>query len=164
MEARIKKISEKKLVGKSIRMSLTNNKTVDVWQSFMADKATIENTIGTDLYSIQVYDELLYFKNFKLETEFTKWAAIEVDNHKNIPNGFSSLLMESGLYAVFTHKGAANEFQKTFQFIFGQWLPKSEYELDNRPHFELLGEKYKNSHPSSEEEVWIPIRKKEAIS
>jgi len=27
-------------------------------------------------------------------------------------------------------------------------------------HFELLGEKYKNNHPDSEEEVWIPIKEK----
>ncbi len=39
-------------------------------------------------------------------------------------------------------------------------LPNSEYELENRPHFEVLGEKYKNNDPNSEEEIWIPIKKK----
>jgi hypothetical protein len=28
------------------------------------------------------------------------------------------------------------------------------------PHFEVLGDKYKNNDPSSEEEVWIPIKPK----
>lgn len=32
------------------------------------------------------------------------------------------------------------------------------YEIDFRPHFEILGEKYKNNDPGSEEEVWIPVR------
>jgi AraC family transcriptional regulator len=49
---------------------------------------------------------------------------------------------------------------KTFQYIFGTWLPNSEYVLDNRPHFEILGEKYKNDDPTSEEEIWIPIKAK----
>ncbi|MFM9945765.1 MAG: GyrI-like domain-containing protein, partial [Bacteroidia bacterium] len=44
--------------------------------------------------------------------------------------------------------------------IYGTWIPNSEYNLDNRPHFEILGEKYKNNHPDSEEEIWIPIKPK----
>ena len=36
----------------------------------------------------------------------------------------------------------------------------SEYEFDNRPQFEILGEKYKNNAPDSEEEIWIPIKKR----
>lgn len=40
------------------------------------------------------------------------------------------------------------------------WLPASDYNLDNRPHFEVLGEKYKNNDPTSEEEIWIPIKLK----
>jgi len=160
MLARIEMLPKKTLVGKSTRMSLTNNKTRELWQSFMVNKTAIANVIGTDLYSIQVYDELHYFKNFSPQTEFTKWAAIEVDSFKNIPNGFDTIVIESGLYAVFLHKGSASEFQKTFQFIFNQWLPKSEYTLDHRPHFELLGENYVNDDSSSEEEVWLPIKKK----
>lgn len=124
----------------------------------MTEKASIKNALGTDLYSIQVYDDLHHFKNFAPEAEFIKWAAVEVANFENIPNGFSVFDIDSGLYAVFLHKGPAREFPKTMQFIFAQWLPQSEYELDDRPHFELLGEKYKNDSPDSEEEVWIPIR------
>lgn len=29
------------------------------------------------------------------------------------------------------------------------WLPNSDYLLDDRPHFELLGDKYKNNDPNS---------------
>ena len=71
--------------------------------------------------------------------------------------------LKKGLYAVFIHKGTSAEFPKTFLYILGQWLPQSEYELDDRPHFEILGEKYKNNDPSSEEEVWVPIRKKASL-
>ena len=157
---RIAQLPQKTLIGKSLRMSLASNKTHQLWRSFMLDRALIENAVGADLYSVQVYDELLYFTNFSPHTEFTKWAAVEVENHNNIPNGFSALTIEAGLYAVFIHKGTVKEFPKTFQYIFTEWLPGSAYELDNRPHFELLGEAYKNNDPNSEEEVWIPIKKK----
>ncbi len=43
-------------------------------------------------------------------------------------------------------------------------VPASEYEMDNRAHFEILGEKFKGSfNPESEEGVWIPIRKIELV-
>lgn len=160
MLTRIEMLSKKSLVGKSTRMSLTNNTTHELWHSFMVDKAAIPDVIGTDLYSIQIYDELHYFKNFSPQTEFTKWAAIEVVSIENIPNGFDCFVIENGLYAVFLHKGPATEFKRTFQFIFGQWLPNSEYVIDDRPHFEVLRENYKNDDPNSKEEVWIPIKKK----
>ena len=48
-------------------------------------------------------------------------------------------------------------FQKTIQYIFLDWLPKSEFQVDHRPHFEKLGDKYNPTDPNSEEEVFIPI-------
>jgi AraC family transcriptional regulator len=67
--------------------------------------------------------------------------------------------MNPGLYAVFNYKGS-NMDHSIFEYIFRSWLPDSEYYLDNRPHFEVLGDKYKNNDPSSEEEIWIPIKPK----
>lgn len=124
----------------------------------MIQKTAITNVVSTDLYSAQVYNDLHYLKNFSPQTEFIKWAAIEVDNFDKIPNGFNSFSINEGLYAVFHHKEPVSQFQEKIQFIFGQWLPKSMYELDDKPHFELLGAKYKNNDPNSEEEIWIPIK------
>lgn len=136
-----------------MRMSLSDNRTSDLWKDFMTNKSLIENKVGTDLYSIQVYDNYMYFEKFNPNTQFTKWAGAEVENHENIPFGFNSFVLKSALYVVFIHRGLRGAFQETVQFIFGEWLPSSEYELDNRPHFEVLGTNYKNNDPSSEEEV-----------
>jgi AraC family transcriptional regulator len=161
MKVRIEVLPQKTLIGKAVKMSLADNKTRELWQIFQINRSTITNTIGTDLYSIQVYDDATYFENFSPQTKFTKWAAIEVTGIEKTPNGFHSLVIPEGLYAIFIHRGTVNEFQKTFQYIFRQWLPNSDYLLENRPHFELLGEKFKNNDPNSEEEVWIPIKKKD---
>ena len=159
-EPRIELLRRKKLIGKSIKMSLSINKTAELWQSFMSQKANITNVVGENLYSVQVYDEHLDFKAFSPTTEFVKWAAIEVSSYHEIPAGMEPFTLEEGNYAVFVHKGLAADFTKTFNYIFNTWLPKSNYLLDKRPHFEVLGSKYKNNDPSSEEEVWIPIRSK----
>ncbi len=60
------------------------------------------------------------------------------------------------LYAVFQYKGS-NTTNKIFEYIYGTWIPSSGYLLDDRPHFEVLGEKYKNGSMYSEEEIWIPV-------
>lgn len=163
MKPRIEILPEKKLIGKSLRMSLVNNLTHRLWRSFMTERSAIRKRLGTDKYSIQLYDAN-YFKAFNPNTEFTKWAAVEVADFDYIPIGFSPFVLPSGRYAVFVHKGPSSEFPKTMQFIFGQWLPRSAYELDHRPHFELLGDTYKNNEAHSEEEVWIPIKEREPLN
>lgn len=159
MEFRIETISVKKLVGKRIIMSLSDNRTGELWYSFMSGKKDIKNNIGSDLYSIQVY-EPFYFNDFNPATKFEKWAAIEVTDFHSVPDEMETIILTGGLYTVFLHKGGQGTGPGTFQNIFGMWLPNSDYTLDNRPHFELLGEKYKNEDPLSEEEIWIPVRPK----
>jgi AraC family transcriptional regulator len=140
-------------------MSLTENKTPSLWKSFMTERNEIKNKIGSELYSIQVYDPS-YFTDFNPTREFEKWAGIEVTNFESVPPGMEILTLPAGLYAVFLYKGAASQGQATFTYIFSTWLPNSGYSLDHRPHFEVLGEKYKHEDPDSEEEIWIPIRPK----
>jgi AraC family transcriptional regulator len=158
MLPRIEMLTEKKLVGMRIKMSLAENRTYELWSSFMPRRKEILNNIGTDLYSMQVYDQSYDFKEFNPNASFDKLALIEVIDFDSIPDGMVSFTLSGGLYAVFIHKGAASEGPKTFRYIFGEWLPNSEYSLDNRPHFEILGDKYKNDSPDSEEEIWIPVK------
>lgn len=155
IEPIIKTISEKKIVGMSIRMSLAENKTFSLWQSFMPRRKEINHALNTDLISMQVYDAPLQAGN--MQQAFDKWAAVEVANFENIPEGLNTYTLIGGIYAVFHYKGLSTD-PSIFRYIFGEWLPNSGYALDQRPHFELLGAKYKNNDPDSEEEIWIPIK------
>jgi AraC family transcriptional regulator len=159
MDYRIENTGQKKLIGKRMKMSLANDKTWELWHSFMTRRKEIINAAGEDLFNVKFYDPN-YLDRFNPDGEFDKMAAIEVTDIAAIPDGMESVTIPNGLYAVFTYKGAANEGAKAFQYIFGTWLPNSGYVLDNRPHFDLLGEKYKNDDPDSEEELWIPIKLK----
>ena len=160
MHPRIELLTEKKLIGKRIRMNMTVNKTFELWKSFMPERKEIKNKLSNDLFSLQVYDRSLDFKNFNQNTLFDKWAAIEVSDCDVIPAEMEPLILGGGLYAVFIYKGASSDFADTFHYIFETWLPQSEYALDKRIHFEILGDKYKNDDPDSEEEIWIPIKPK----
>lgn len=156
MKNRIEEISEKYLVGKSLEMNLMENKTFELWRSFMPLRNQINGLKSNLLYSVQVFP-VDYYKNFSLTTNFVKWAVMEVNEaSENFPEEMEILVIPAGKYIVFEYKGLSNN-PEVFQYIFGDWLPKSGFQIDNRPHFEVLGEKYKNNDPESEEEIWIPI-------
>jgi AraC family transcriptional regulator len=163
MEFRIEQLKPKKLVGLNLKMSLVTNRTFELWQSFMPRRKELTQTVSNDLYSIQLY-KAGYFEHFNPSTEFEKWACAEVDAFEIIPNSMKSLELVGGLYAVFTYKGDGSDAAETFQHIFGTAIPNSKYTLDHRPHFELLGEKYKFGDPNSEEEIWIPVKFKTEIA
>ena len=76
------------------------------------------------------------------------------------PKGQSA---DANRYVVFQHKSSSID-TAIFQFILGTWLSNSDYLLDNRPHFELLGDKYKNADPNSEEDIWRPIKPKNIVN
>ncbi len=161
MTPRIEVLSEKKLIGKHMTMSLTQNKTGELWKTFIPRIGEITNRITDDLISLQVYKPA-YFFEFNPSNEFEKWASVEVSNFDNVPYDLESFTLKGGLYAVFNYKGSSLD-NHIFQFIFETWLPGSDYYLDNRPHFEVLGKKYKNNDPSSEEDIWIPIQPKSTL-
>jgi AraC family transcriptional regulator len=130
-----------------------------LWQRFMPRKKEIGNRINADLYSLQQFP-VGFWEKFNPETEFEKWAAVEVTEFKAIPEEMNTLIIPGGWYAVFDYKGDGSDAPAFFESIFSDWFPDSVYVVDNRPHFEILGEKYQKGDSNSEEEIWIPIRLK----
>ncbi len=159
MKSRIETLKDKKLIGKRLKMSYANNLTFQLWNSFMPLRKVIKNAVNSDLFSLQIYTPG-FFKNFDLTNEFEKWALVEVTDFTDIPEGMETFTLIGGLYVVFDYKGGQKTATETFQYIFTTWLPNSEYEMDDRPHFEILGEKYKRDSEDSEEEIWVPVKKK----
>ena len=122
----------------------------------MPYKNEIQNTIGKELYSMQIYS-LDFFQQFDPMKEFEKMAMVEVHEMALVPNEMIRVVLQKGLYAVFNYVGLPGSAENTFKYIFSEWLPKSIYKLDNRIHFEILDDKFKRDDPKSEEEIWIPI-------
>jgi AraC family transcriptional regulator len=155
-EPLIKIIPDKQLAGKRVTTSLVNNRTGELWKSFMPLRGTISGAVGAEMYSLQVYPDD-YFQSFDPAKQFEKWAAIEVASDEEQPAGLELFLLQGGSYAVFYYKGSSLD-HRIFGHIYQEWLPASGYGLDSRPHFEVLGDKYRNADVESEEEIWIPVK------
>lgn len=155
LNVKIIELNERKLVGFSLEMSYANNLTANLWRSFMPRKHEIKRIVNSDLISMQIYPVSF---DFSPNINYRKWAAVEVSQVEDIPQGMESYTIQGGLYALIHYKGLSTD-TRVFGYIFNEWLPQSEYLLDNnRPHFEVLGEKYKNNDPESEEDIYIPIK------
>lgn len=158
MNPRIEQLHPKKLIGKRLTMSLVENKTGQLWTSFSPLIKEINHKVGQDKISLQIYPRD-YYINFSPTNEFVKWAAVEVSSLDDKSEDLEHMMLEGGLYAVFDYKGSSTD-PCIFQYIFSEWIPQSKYIVDDRPHFEVLGKKYKNNDPNSEEEIWIPIKER----
>ncbi|MEM1436410.1 MAG: AraC family transcriptional regulator [Pseudomonadota bacterium] len=73
---------------------------------------------------------------------------------------FEVCVIPSADYAVFTHEGSLGHIQDTVGYIFGEWLPGSDYELAGSPDFELYDSRFDPVADKGELEYWIPIQPK----
>lgn len=160
MEPRIIMIEDRKLVGMNIQTTLTKKEeTIQLWKNFMPRRFEIDDHCESGYFSVQCYNNGSSYESFTPHTVYQKWAAIEVHKFGAIPEGMEKHLLQGGQYAVFTHQGPMDVFKHTMDYIYQIWLPNSGYQLDDRDHFEIMGNKYFGpNHPESEEDVWVPIK------
>lgn len=141
-------------------MTLANDTTVRLWKTLMPRRREISNRLTNDYISMQVYSKpgLRITEKFSPETRFDKWAAVEVADFSEVPDGMQTYLLGGGRYAVFLHRGPASQFLATLRFIYGEWLPASGYAVDDREHFEVLQEGWNPLDEQGQEHVFVPIR------
>lgn len=158
-EPQIVHLESKKLIGMNVQTSLSEFSPASIWEKFMPRLKEIKTKIGTEKYSIQIYDKPFNYTDFNPHITFEYWAATEVDSNDVLPDGMDFLEIPGGKYAIFLHKGDMATFQKILSYIYTEWLPSSGFKVDHRPHFEKLDERYLgHQNPESEEEVWVPIK------
>ena len=141
------------LCGASAHMTLRTFTPWTLWPKVMPQLSRVSNRKNKDLISLRSFEGIPVFGPIA-DPNFTYWGGAEVTG----PNeGLEHLEIPPGTYAVFHFKGLSSD-STIWRYIYGEWLPNSSWELDDKPHFERLGPAYKNNHPDSEEEIYIPLR------
>lgn len=155
-EPRIAECGERKLVGVSGRAAFGDSTIPALWRAMRPRVSEVARRVGGDFISLRIYDPPVDGTP-RADAPFVYWASVEVEGFADVPAGFGTLTVPNGLYAVFEHRGAADDFERTAAFIFGEWLPQSPYRLAPRAFFEVLGPDYRPDDPDATEEVWIPV-------
>jgi AraC family transcriptional regulator len=161
MKHRIEQTKDRYVVGMKTNLTIQSiqQETGNLARQFMPRRHEVVSRIGKHVFSIQDYGNL-QMKDITPQTTFEKWIGIEVSNFDAIPEGMEKFVLKAGTYAVFTYKGSIQDFPKSRQYIFQDWLPNSNYKIDNKAHFEELSEDYSKDLQNTEEDVWIPVKLK----
>lgn len=104
--------------------------------------------------------------SYESDTDFLKEEGylthmIGVLTTKNEISGIlDKVSVEACTWAVFPNEGPfPSTLQETMAKVYSEWLPSSNYEVINAPHFSFTKmDKEKNDYAYSE--VWVPVRKK----
>jgi len=112
-----------------------------LWEKFLQRMNEIPNSIAGmcygALYRVDEHDEQLNYL-----------AAIEVRDADSIPDGMEAMVLPESCYAQFAHRGNVAQLDNTVNYIYSNWLLKSNQRHNYGPDLELYGAEY---HPTSSE-------------
>ena len=162
MKPVIKEIREIKIVGmeKTTTLSTSYVDIPKLWDDFCKRMCEINNIKNDKVfYEARKPDLNFNMNDFTETTEFTEIAGLEVNEIRDTPDGMVNIIIPKGKYAVFTHKGFAKDLRQTYEYIWGTWLPNSNFEADLKYDFELYGERFKGpDNKESEIDIYIPLK------
>jgi len=87
-------------------------------------------------------------------------ACLDIDVSIEGADNLNKSTLPAGKYAVFLHKGAYENFQQSYSYIFNQWLPDCTEKLaDNKKCFEIyLNRDPRKTKPENlKTEIYIPL-------
>ena len=97
---------------------------------------------------------------------FDYLADLEVESPAApVPDGMEMVTLKPQRYAVFTHviedKNLGKDLTRSFEYIFGTWLPESGYQLAKAPDFEYYDQdRFDPKTLSGEIDLYIPVQDK----
>ncbi len=130
----------------------TRSQIPALWQRFAPQIGTVPTQVGHSTFGV-------CYNGANKQGEITYMAGIAVAEPAKV-SGFDVVTIPTADYAVFTHEGSLAHILDTVEYIFGQWVPNSEYELTGTPDFELYDERFDPINDTGELEYWVPIKRK----
>jgi len=147
------------VVGLHRSMTFAELSMGELWKAFRPRVDEVRHRASLDFISMRIYEGPVGAAPTP-GSRFEQWAAVAVNQSGPIPEGMDSREIKAGRYAVFDYRGRADAFEGAARYIYGEWLPASEYELADREFFEVLGPSYRPDDPEGREQVWIPIQER----
>ena len=156
MEPEIVSRPETKVIGAARQYREEDLDIETLWSAFRPEVAEIRNRVGTDSFGI--YEE-------HRETEdtfgFTYICSVEVTDFDEVPEGMIARIIPAHLYVAFRHNGPLSSLPETLKYIWGSWLPKSDYVYVEKPDFELYALSGQKDQPEKTLYLYIPVIEKD---
>lgn len=150
------RLEETKIAGLRGMTSLSDNRLPSLWSEFLHLYKELFAEAGVG-YGICETQQTVYTKDG--DVSFTALVGGPVNSFDTLPPGLVGKTLRAGRYAVFTHRGTFANLFKTYQYIFGTWLPETKEELDDREDFEFYEQEVSSFEDSNNEvKIFIPIK------
>lgn len=164
MEYRIVEKESFKIVGVSKRVPMqfegVNEEIVKLAESITEEQRkemhSLQNVEPYEIVNAS-YDADYHFQ--KEEGYLTHMIGV-LTTKDEISDKLDKIEVEAGTWAVFPNEGPfPDTLQETMARTYAEWLPSSDYEVINAPHFSFTKmDPHKKNYAYSE--VWIPVKKK----
>jgi AraC family transcriptional regulator len=150
-------IPPKKLVGLRFEVGKIKDGYLSTWQKHMAKLPP--STFQEAYYGIYELPENCLPEMFNLNVSSHLFIGQEAVKGVAFSDDFQLKQFSGGKYAKFIHKGSVKNILQTYYYIWGIWLLKSNYSVDNRADFEHYTERFQGEDSAeSEIDIYIPIQ------
>ena len=150
----------KSVVGFRFDMSIEKNNSIEMWEKLNAQLAK-QNYISMNKNRYSIYETggTCLSNTFNKNSKATVFIGIETSCGSNVPKGMKLKEISGGRYAKFIHKGTVKNLLSTYYYIWGVWLPKSSFQLDDRDDLECYTEQFLGAeNEESQIEIYFPIQ------
>lgn len=91
-------------------------------------------------------------------TGFDYITGVEVTDFSEVDRELTRIRIPAQRYAVFSHGGPISTIRNTIQAIWGEWMPRSGYEVADAPVMERYGKEFDPETGSGGFEIWVPTK------
>jgi len=120
------------------------------WQRFLPYLDHIRGQIARTAYGVSC--------NSDDAGNFDYVCGVEVKDFLRIPADWSRVRIAEQKYAVFAQRDHISTIRSTWNTIWNEWLPNSEYEVADAPDFERYDEHFNSTTGTGGFEIWIPVK------
>lgn len=159
-QPRIVELPERKYVGLEIDMPSHLEAAekiipllVSTWLEFNKRKNEIKHRVGKTSFGIAKSEG-----KFNEENMMRYLSAVEVTDFEDTPDGLSTYTIPATRYAAFENIGLGDKTAYTIAYIYGTWLPQSQYKRAPGDDLELFDHRFDLRSEDSISEYFIPIK------
>ncbi|TGL58986.1 AraC family transcriptional regulator [Leptospira sarikeiensis] len=130
------------LIGKTYKTSMQKDKSVSdiprIWEESYANGIFDQIPNRKDTHTVQGV-----YSNWDLDENFDFFVGAEVDSETLPISGFTKQVLPASKYMLFTVPGNTMEkLLNAWKYIYGTWLPNSEYERGSEDDFDVFDERF----------------------
>jgi len=153
MKVLVTRRSALRVVGMQITTTVEENKIAELWNEFISRMPELDEVAVPDC-SLGICCPVVGAEN----GEFEYMAARVVKDDSVVPEGMVFKILPERDVAVFTHEGTVENLSETYDYIYNEWLPAHDFEVDIAEEVEWYDSRYKYDDPHSEMDIHIPLR------